>query len=175
MKRLALLSAALIAAPALLSAQSQTVTVNATIANYVTTTLSNGTLNLGSSITQGNAASVAASGTSAAQVTANFNTSSISFSLPSTLTLTRSGGAETMSASLTCATAATTNSATTTACGAASGGAYTQSVNYNGTHQSSLGAQTLYIGGSLSAGQTANVRAGTYTGTITVTITNVTT
>ena len=161
--------------PSLALAQNQTVTVNAAIANYSSTALAQGTLDLGS-MTQGSASTaVAPSGATAAQVTVQFNVSSLSFSMPDNVTLTRTGGTETISAALSCATAATTNSGTTTACAAASGGAYTETVTYNGVHQTSLAARTLYIGGQVLATQSGKARAGAYTGTITVSITNITT
>jgi hypothetical protein len=160
-------AAALVAAPAIASAQTS-VSVSATVAASVTVSATGTSLNLGT-VNPGSSASVAAA--SGAQVTAVFNTSTVTFSMPDAVTLTRTASSETLSASIVCALKQGTGSIGS--CPAASGSVYSVPATYatsGGVHGTSFATAIVYAGASVNPSATA--RAGVYTGTFSITVAN---
>ncbi|MHB1065586.1 MAG: hypothetical protein ACYC1Z_14040 [Georgenia sp.] len=162
------LAIVLLATPALAGAQS--VTATATVLPTVSNAITN--MNFGN-VTPGTAVTLAADATpsspqQAGLVALTFNTSTATVAIPASVTMSRTGGG-TMVANLACGSAPTVGGTVTaqTAAACQAGVAF----SYNGNN-SALATGALYIGGSIAASQSQFARAGVYTGSFPVTITN---
>jgi hypothetical protein len=167
-RRAALAVASLLAALAAAGprAAAQSVQAKATIDEGVTTQVL-GVLAFGT-FAPGAAQTIAASGSAAAQVQVSYNASTVDLSIPATVTLTRSGGG-TLQVTLACAGAYSQNAAATTAC---TNNAYRFTYAEGNGSASQLAQGWFYIGGTIPSTASAGARAGTYTGTISITTTN---
>jgi hypothetical protein len=165
--RFAALVLTLVAVPTLVAAQTS-VAVTATVSASVTISATGTSLNLGT-VNPGSSSAVAAA--SGAQVSAVFNTSTVTFSMPDAVTLTRTGSGETLSASIVCALKQ--GSGSIGSCPAAGGSVFSVPAAYGtsgGTHGSAFATAIVYAGASVSPSTTA--RAGVYTGTFSITVAN---
>lgn len=163
-----LLALALLAAPAVATAQS--VPTTATVLAVVTPTITD--MNFGD-ITPNVAQTVTADAANAAPKSAGiialtFNSSTATVKIPASVTLNRTGGGS-MSATLSCGSAATVGGAVTSQTAAACAAGV--SFSYNGD-ATKLATGALYIGGSIAATESQFARAGVYNGSIVATITN---
>jgi hypothetical protein len=155
-------------APAALHAQTS-VTVNATVNAAVTATAGNTTINVGT-------VNPGATGTldpvtqfaTAASVSVTFNTSTVTFAFPNSVTLTRQTSTETLAATLSCALKQGSN-----AIAACSSTTFSENADYatsGGVSGTKLATAVIYAGASVSPSATA--RAGVYTGTFSITVSN---
>ena len=154
--------------PAALHAQTS-VTVNATVGAAVTASPVNTTINVGT-VNPGATGTIdpVTQSASAASISVTFNTSTVTFAFPNSMTLTRGAGPETLAATLSCALKQGTGSITTCVSTTFSENAsYATSGGVPGT---SLATAVIYAGASVSPSATA--RAGVYSGTFSITISN---
>ena len=159
--RNALALVALVAFPAVVSAQTATATINATAIVQSAVTFSNtANLDFGAAITPGSGATV---------TPANGGKAMVSYNVPTTVTVSGTAlanGAASLPVSYSCAQATTgTNPAPTAFAGTCAAGYTTALVgNFQTDHW-------IYIGGVIAAAATTSAPAGTYTGTVTLTAT----
>lgn len=155
-----LLALALIATPALASAQTS-VTATASVAATATLSVASN-IDFGA-VTPGSLLTLAPNAAGAGRVNASFNTTTATVTVPTTVLLTNTTYAgATMTANLSCNT---DGSATAGACGAQA------AFNYNGSN-AAMATGSVYIGGNIPAANSAGARVGTYNGSISVTIAN---
>ena len=159
MKKTALVLAALLAVPAVASAQTATINVSATVQSAVS--FSNTTdFSFGAAITPGTGATV---------TPANGGKSMVSFNVPTTVSVSGTAlanGGSSLPVTYSCAHDAIGTSATPTAFAGSCAAGYTTALSGN-----ALTSHWIYVGGAIAAASTTSAPAGIYTGTVTLTAT----
>ena len=159
MKKSALALAALLALPAIASAQTAIINVSATVQSAVSFS-NTSDFTFGAALTPGTGATV---------TPANGGKSMVSYNVPTTVSVAGtalSNGGASLPVTYSCAQDASGTAATPTAFPGTCAAGYTTVLSGN-----ALTNHWIYVGGAIAAASTTSAPAGIYTGTVTLTAT----